>query len=130
MGLYFLGGERIQRGKGIGGLLRIASKLFSPVSTLAKNVLKSDKGRQIINAVKNQAVDSSANIIKDIAEGKNIKDSFKDEFQNVKQNAKRKAVDVGIEILKGERTKRIKEPSKKLNKKKRKRSGKKSDIFD
>ena len=130
MGLYFLGGERIQRGKGIGGLLRIASKLFSPVSTLAKNVLKSDKGRKIINAVKEQAVDSSANIIKDIAVGKNLKDSFKDEFQNVKQNAKRKAVDVGIEILKGERTKKIKEQRQKLNKKKRKRRGKKSDIFD
>ena len=130
MGLYFLGGERIQRGKGIGGLLRIASKLFSPVSTLAKNVLKSDKGRKIINAVKEQAVDSSANIIKDIAVGKDLKDSFKDEFQNVKQNAKRKAVDVGIEILKGERTKKIKEQRQKLNKKKRKRRGKKSDIFD
>ena len=36
MGLNFIGGERIQRGKGIGGLLRAASKLFSPITKLTK----------------------------------------------------------------------------------------------
>ena len=130
MGLYFLGGERIQRGRGIGGLLRIASKLFSPVGTLAKNVLKSDKGRKIINAVKEQAIDSSVNIVKDIAEGKNLNDSLKDEFQNVKKNAKRKAVNAGIEILKGEQAKKVNGPRQKFNNNKTKRRRKKRDIFD
>ena len=130
MGLYFLGGERVQRGRGIGGILRIATKLFSPVSSLAKNALKSNAGRRIVNAVKEQAVDSTANIIKDIAGGKNLKESFKDEFENVKKNAKRKAIDVGIEMLNGEQSKKKKEPKQKLNRNRRKSRRKKRDIFD
>ncbi len=86
MGMHFVGGERIQRGRGIGGLLRIASKLFSPVAKIAKQVLKSDTGKKIVGAVKNQAINSSINIANDIAEGKNMKESLSNEFENVKQN--------------------------------------------
>ena len=108
MGLNFLGGERIQRGRGIGGLLRVASKLFSPISKLAKKALRSDPGKRILNAVKEQAVDSSVNVVKGIANGENIKETLKDEFQNVKRNAKKKAVDIGVDFLKEKTGKEVK----------------------
>lgn len=99
MGLYFVGGERIQRGRGIGGLLRMASKLFFPVAKVVKKVLKSDTGRKIVNAVKDQAINSSLNIVNDLSEGKNIKESLSDEFKKAKQNSKRKAVEIGTDFV-------------------------------
>ena len=80
MGPFFHGGERIQRGRGIGGLLRIVSKLFKPLGSLAVKVVKSPAGKRIVNAVKNQAIDSSINVAKDLASGKGVKESLKDEF--------------------------------------------------
>ena len=53
MAPYFHGGERLQRGRGIGGLLRIASKLFRPMGTLTAKALKSQTRKKIIEAVKN-----------------------------------------------------------------------------
>ena len=47
MAPYFHGGERLQRGRGIGGLLRIASKLFRPMGTLTAKALKSQTGKKI-----------------------------------------------------------------------------------
>ena len=52
MGLNFIGGERIQRGKGIGGLLRAASKLFSPITKLTKKALKSHSWKKNIKCCK------------------------------------------------------------------------------
>ena len=63
MALRFIGGDRIQRGRGVGGLLRLASKLFSPVARVVKNVLRSNTGKLIGNAVKEQAVESSINVV-------------------------------------------------------------------
>ena len=77
-------------------MLRLASKLFSPVARVVKNVLRSNTGKLIGNAVKEQAVESSINVVSDIAKGRNIKESLKDEIHNVKHNAKRKALDVGL----------------------------------
>ena len=87
MAPYFHGGERLQRGRGIGGLLRIASSLFRPLGSVTAKALKSATGKKIINAVKNQAIDSSINVARDLVEGKNIKESLKDEFENAKSNA-------------------------------------------
>jgi len=100
MALRFIGGDRIQRGRGVGGLLRLASKLFSPVARVVKNVLRSNTGKLIGNAVKEQAVESSINVVSDIAKGRNIKESLKDEIHNVKHNAKRKALEIGVSHLK------------------------------
>ena len=52
MAPYFHGGERLQRGRGIGGLLRIASSLFRPLGSVTAKALKSAAGKKIINAVK------------------------------------------------------------------------------
>lgn len=130
MGLYFAGGDRIQRGRGIGGLLRIASKLFSPIGSLAKKALESNNGKKIINAVKKQAIDSSINVVKDVTQGKQLGESLKDEFQNVKKNVKRKAIDIGIDVLKGERAKKIKGSSGKSKRKGVRKQRKNRDIFD
>ena len=54
----------------------------------------------IVNAVKNQAIDSSINLAKDLVSGKGIKESLKDEFENVKENTKRKVVTIGSNYLK------------------------------
>ena len=103
MGTFFRGGERIQRGKGIGGVLRIASKLFTPLKNIVQKALSSDTGKKVISSVKEQAIDSSINLAKDLASGKNLKRSITDEMENVKANAKRKAIDIGIDLLKAKK---------------------------
>ena len=123
----------MQRGKGIGGLLRLATKLLRPVGTLAAKALKSDTGKRIVDAVKNQAIDSSLNIAKDLAEGKNIKETFKNEFDNVKDNTKRKAIDIGVDLLRGNIEKPPQKKAKKIIRKATKKSMKskrRGDIFD
>ena len=132
MGMFFHGGERIQRGRGIGGLFRIASKLFKPLAGLAVKAVKSPAGKKIVNAVKNQAIDSSINLAKDLAGGKSVRESLKDEFENVKENTKRKVLTLGADYLKDNNStapaKRGKKNSSGFRKKiklKRKR-----DIFD
>jgi hypothetical protein len=99
MGLFFHGGERIQRGRGIGGLFRFASKLFKPLGTLAVKAVKSPAGKKIVNAVKNQAIDSSIKVAQDLVSGKSVKESLKDEFENVKETAKRKVLNLGTDYL-------------------------------
>ena len=83
MGLNFIGGERIQRGRGVGGLLKLATKLFFPVAKMAQKALKSSTGQKIVNAVKDQAINSSMNIANELIEGKNVKDTFSKELQKV-----------------------------------------------
>ena len=99
MGLYFAGSDRIQRGRGIGGLFKIASKLFAPLASFTKKALSSKVGEKVVKAVKKQAIDSSLNIAKDLAAGKNVKESLKSEFENAKQNSKRKALEMGSDYL-------------------------------
>ena len=75
MGTFFRGGERIQRGRGvgIGGVLRMASKLFTPLKNVVQKALSSKTGKKIISSVKEQAIDSSINLAKDLASGKDLK---------------------------------------------------------
>ena len=101
MGVYFDGGGRLQRGSGVGGFLKLASRLFSPLARVAKKALESNTGRKLVKAVKEQAIDSSINIATDIAKGRNLKDSLEDEFENAKSNSKRKAIGIGLDYLKG-----------------------------
>ena len=127
MGTFFRGGERIQRGRGvgIGGVLRMASKLFTPLKNVVQKALSSKTGKKIISSVKEQAIDSSINLAKDLASGKDLKRSISDEMENVKGNAKRKAIDIGLDLLK---TKQKTKSSK--NKKNTRRGKKQKDIFD
>ena len=99
MGVLFVGGERLQRGRGIGGILKIAGRLFSPLKNLVGSVIKSEPGKQAVKALKKQAVASSLNIANNIASGKNIKESLKDELTEVKNKTKRKAFKIGSEYL-------------------------------
>ena len=126
-GYFFQGGERIQRGRGvgIGGVLRMASKLFTPLKNVVQKALSSKTGKKIISSVKEQAIDSSINLAKDLASGKDLKRSISDEMENVKGNAKRKAIDIGLDLLK---TKQKTKSSK--NKKNTRRGKKQKDIFD
>ena len=126
MGIYFDGGERLQRGRGIGGLLKLASKLFSPLARVAKKALQSNTGKKLANAVKEQAIESSINVASDLAKGKDLRQSFQDEFENAKASSKKRAIDIGIDYLKGseKRKKRKKVSLKKNTRKKWKR-----DIF-
>lgn len=125
MGTFFRGGERIQRGRGIGGVLRMATKLFTPLKNIVQKVLSSDTGKKVISSVKEQAIDSSINLAKDLASGKDLKRSITDEMENVKENAKRKAIDIGIDLLKTKKKTQSKTKSKIVRKRK-----KQKDIFD
>ena len=75
--------------------------------------------------MKEQAIDSSINLAKDLASGKNLKQSITDEVENVKDNMKRKAVDIGIDFLKSKKKK-----PQKTKKKVAQRRKKQKDIFD
>ena len=99
MGVIFTGGERLQRGRGIGGILKFAAKLFSPLKSLAATAIKSDSGKKIVKALKKQAVSSSINIANDVAAGRNIKESINDEVIKAKKKTKRKALELGSEYL-------------------------------
>ena len=134
MGIHFIGGERVQRGSGIGGLLRFVKKLFSPIAQIAKKALQSDSGKKLVQAVKEQAIDSSINVASNIAQGKDIKESFIVEADKAKKNSKRRIGDLGVGYLKG--LKEVKNEIPKPIKKKRNyiiKKGKlkfKRDIFE
>ena len=98
--IRFRGGERYQRGRGIGGLLRLAQGLFKPVmQTLGRvvkssagkaigNAIKSNTGRAIGRALKNQAIDSAKNLATDVLSGNPLNEGFKREVYNIKNRAK------------------------------------------
>ena len=89
MSLRFKGGNLVQRGRGIGGLLRAASSLFMPlfksVGSTAIKVARSDAGKAIGKVIKEQAITSAKNIAVDTIKGRNIKDSVRNEVGNVRK---------------------------------------------
>ena len=95
MSLRFRGGERLQRGRGIGGLLRLAKGLFSPLAKTIKGVVTSNTGKAIGKAVKNQLIESGANIASDVLMGNDVNESIQRELQNTRQNAA-----IGIQKIK------------------------------
>ena len=119
MGAFFWGGERVQRGKGLGGFIRLASKLFTPLKKVAQKALTSNTGKKVVSAVKEQAIDSSINLAKDIASGKDLKTSLKDELSNIKGAAKRKAIDIGLDILESQKKKKPKKQNIKFQRRKK-----------
>ena len=90
MSLRFVGGEHLQRGRGIGGLLRLMKSVFSPVvKTVGKKVasaIKSTSGKKILNVLKDQAIDSSMTLASNALKGNDMNTSIQDELNSVKSN--------------------------------------------
>ena len=90
MSLRFVGGEHLQRGRGIGGLLRSMKSVFSPVAkSVGKKVvsaIKSSSGKKILNVLKDQAIDSSMTLASNALKGNDMNTSIQDELNNVKSN--------------------------------------------
>ena len=90
MSLRFVGGEHLQRGRGIGGLLRLMKSVFSPVAkSVGKKVvsaIKSSSGKKILNVLKDQAIDSSMTLASNALKGNDMNTSIHDELNNVKSN--------------------------------------------
>ena len=95
MALRFRGGERLQRGRGIGGLLRVAKGLFKPLFKSAQTALTSNAAKAAGKAITNQLVESGANIATAALMGNNVNDSLKSELEAGQQNA-----DMGVKKLK------------------------------
>ena len=49
MSIRFSWGDRFQRGRGIGGILRLAKSLFKPMMRTVGKVVKSNTGKAIGN---------------------------------------------------------------------------------
>ena len=90
MSLRFVGGEHLQRGRGIGGILRLMKSVFSPVAkSVGKKVvsaIKSSSGKKILNVLKDQAIDSSMTLASNALKGNDMNTSIQDELNNVKSN--------------------------------------------
>ena len=91
MSLRFRGGERLQRGRGIGGLLRLAKSVFSPmIKTIGKTAMKavnSKAGKMAIEAIKEQAISSGINLSADAIRGNDLQESFQNELGTVRERA-------------------------------------------
>ena len=87
MSIRFSGGERFQRGRGIGGLLRLAKGLFKPVIQTIGKAVKSNTGKAIGRALKDQAISTGTNLLADIVAGNNLKEGIDREVGNIRQNA-------------------------------------------
>ena len=94
MSIRFSGGERFQRGRGIGGLLRLAKGLFKPAIQTITKVVKSNTGKAIGRALKDQAISTGTNLLADVVAGNNLNDGINREVGNIRQN-----VALGIQQL-------------------------------
>ena len=119
MSIRFSGGDKFQRGRGIGGILRLAKSLFKPmIRTVGKAVI-SNTGKAIGNAIKEQVKESGTNLAVDALRGNNLRDGINREVNAFKQHGAK-----GIEHLqKGRKVKRkfnyIDVTPKKVNKQKK-----------
>ena len=87
MSIWFSGGERFQRGRGIGGLLRLAKGLFKPVIQTIGRAVKSNTGKAIGRALKDQAISTGTNLLADVVAGNNLNEGINREVGNIRQNA-------------------------------------------
>ena len=95
MALRFRGGERLQRGQGIGGLLRLAKGIFKPLAKSVQTALTSNAAKTAGKAIANQLMESGANIATAALMGNNVNDTLKREMEAGRQNAI-----VGVQMLK------------------------------
>ena len=87
MSIGFTGGERFQRGRGIGGLLRLAKGLFKPVIESIGKAMRSNTGQAIGNALKDQAINTAKNLATDVLTGNPLKEGVKREVHNIRNRA-------------------------------------------
>ena len=80
--MRFRGGERLQRGRGIGGLLRLVKSVFSPLVKTVAKAAKSNTGKALGNVLKEQAISSALNLTGDVIQGNNLKESLKNELKS------------------------------------------------
>ena len=117
MSLRFRGGERLQRGRGIGGLLRLAKSLFFPVvKTIGKTAIKaanSKVGKQAIKAIKEQAIDSAVNLTSDLIAGKDMGEGIQREMGA----AREKTAEFVGNIKKTNKSAKTRKPKQKILKK-------------
>ena len=122
MSIKFRGGERIQRGKGIGGILRALGGIFKPlVKSLGSTVVKAAKsstGRAVAKALQEQALSSVQNLTAKTLRGNDLKESLADEVVSVRENA----ADM-IDELSASRRKRKASPTKAKPKKQKRTLG-------
>ena len=85
MSLRFRGGDRFQRGRGIGGLFRIAKGLFKPLMGTIGRALKSNTGRAIGRALKDQAISTGTNLLADVVAGNDLKHRLNRKVQDIRQ---------------------------------------------
>ena len=131
MSLRFRGGERLQRGRGIGGLLRLVKSVFAPlVKTAGKSIVKaatSSTGKKVLNTIKDQAIESGVRLATDALRGEDMNVSL----ENERQHVKRKAADVIETVYEGTRPKKQlkRAPKPKRVAKPKYRVKKRGDIF-
>ena len=87
MSIQFSGGERFQRGRGIGGLLRLAKGLFKPVIESIGKAMRSNTGQAIGSALKEQAINSAKKLATDVLTGNPLKEGVKREVHNIRNRA-------------------------------------------
>ena len=126
MSLRFRGGERLQRGRGIGGILRLIKSVFSPVvRSLGKTAVKvatSGAAKTVGNALKEQALTSAVNLGIDAIRGNNLQESLEREVGS----ARHKAADT----LEGIRNSQRRKPVTKVKRVARKKAAQKySDAY-
>ena len=111
MSIRFSGGDRFQRGRGIGGLLRIAKNLFQPLVRTIGKAVNSNTGRAIGKALKEQAIESGTNLVTDVLRGNNISEGSKREVNTFKEKGAE-----GIEQLQKSRRNQSTKPIQKIKK--------------
>ena len=80
-------GEIFQRGRGIGGLLRLAKGLFKTVIESIGKAMRSNTRQAIGKALKDQAINTAENLPTDVLIGNPLKESVKREVYNMKNTA-------------------------------------------
>ena len=124
MSLRFRGGERLQRGRGIGGILRLIKSVFSPVvRSIGRTAVKaatSGAAKTVGKALKEQALTSAVNLGIDAIRGTDLQESLDREVNS----ARRKAADT-LDDIRGKKRK----PTKKVTKAVRRKKGSQRDFF-
>jgi hypothetical protein len=90
-------GYAVQRGRGIGAIFKGLIRLIAPiikksiqtVSSTGRKAIKSDLGRQIIKEGQNRLIKTGKNILADVIETGDIKQSVKKELKQQKKQLER-----------------------------------------
>ena len=106
-------GQRRQRGYGVGGLFSNFIRILKPVlkkglrtiSKAGKKFIESNTVKSVGEEVKKGLIKSGKDIVADVIEGKNVKESLNKQLKDQKQMLKghiKKLRSVGADIIRGE----------------------------